>query len=46
MDWKEISEEEAKNHKEYGFGGGLYIVYAICVIWSLHSFYIVFFDAI
>ena len=45
MDWKEISEEEAKNHPDYGFGGGLYAVYAICVVWSLHSLYIVFLDS-
>ena len=44
MDWKEISEEEAKNHPDYGFGGGLYLVYAICIVWSLHSLYIVFLD--
>ena len=44
MDWKEISEEEAKNHPDYGFGGVLYLVYAICIIWSLHSLYIVFLD--
>ena len=41
MDWKEISEEEAKNHPDYGFGGGLFAVYAICVVWSLHSLRIV-----
>ena len=44
MNFKEISTEEAQKHPEYGFGGVLYLVYAIAIIWSLHSVYIVFFD--
>ena len=27
------------------FGGGLYVVYAIVILWSLHSLYIVFLDS-
>ena len=45
MDWKEISAEEAEKHPAYGFGGGLYVVYAIVILWSLHSLYIVFLDS-
>lgn len=45
MDWKEISAEEAEKHPVYGFGGGLYVVYAIVILWSLHSLYIVFLDS-
>lgn len=45
MNWNEISAEEAEKHPEYGFGGGLYAVYAICILWCLHSIYIVFLDA-
>ena len=44
MNFKEISTEEAQKHPEYGFGGGLYLVYVIAIIWSLHSVYIVFLD--
>ena len=44
MNWKAISTEEAKSHAEYGFGGGLYLVYALSIIWCIHSFYIVFLD--
>ena len=45
MHWKEISAEEAKSHSAYGFSGGLYIVYVLSILWTLHSVYIVFFDA-
>ena len=45
MNWKEISVEEAENHSAYGFGGGLYLMYAVVILWTLHSLYIVFLDA-
>jgi hypothetical protein len=45
MNFKEISTAEAKKHPEYGFGGGLYLVYVFAIIWCLHSVYIVFLDA-
>lgn len=44
MNWNEISAAEAEKHPAYGFGGGLYIVYAITLIWVVHSAYIVFLD--
>lgn len=44
MNWNEISAEEAQKHPEYGFGGGLYLVYLLSILWCLHSFYIVFLD--
>ncbi|MGB0552840.1 MAG: hypothetical protein ACPGQV_09725 [Alphaproteobacteria bacterium] len=44
MNFKEISTEEAQKHPEYGFGGGLYLVYVVAILWSLHSAYIVFLD--
>ncbi|MEC8201238.1 MAG: hypothetical protein VX085_16990, partial [Pseudomonadota bacterium] len=34
-----------ETHPAYGFGGGLYVVYAIVILWSLHSLYIVFLDS-
>ena len=45
MNWKEISVEEAEKHSAYGFGGGLYLMYAVVILWTLHSLYIVFMDA-
>ena len=45
MNWKEISVEEAEKHPAYGFGGGLYLMYAAVILWTLHSLYIVFLDA-
>ena len=45
MNWKEISVEEAEKHSAYGFGGGLYLMYAVVILWTLHSLYIVFLDA-
>jgi len=45
MNFKEISTEEAQKHPEYGFGGGLYLMYVVAIIWCLHSAYIVFLDA-
>lgn len=44
MNWKEISVEEAEKHSAYGFGGGLYLMYAVVILWTLHSLYIVFMD--
>ena len=34
MNWKEISVEEAEKHSAYGFGGGLYLMYAVVILWT------------
>lgn len=44
MDWKELSADEAEKHPAYGFGGGLLICYALVVLWTLHSLYMLALD--
>lgn len=44
MSWNDISADEAQNNPAYGFGGGLYVIYALVLLWCAHSAYIVFLD--
>ena len=44
MNWKDVPADEAQNHPAYGFSGGLLICYALTILWTLHSLYIVFLD--
>lgn len=45
MSWKMMSADEAEKHPAYGFGGGLLACYAVTVLWTLHSVYLLFIDA-